>query len=555
MGSDPYMGSGYKSERARDEGRAFNRPQYEDWTPRAFVAPGFPAEAPIKAPPPPVPPAAVGAAGAAAGGALAIPVGIAAGVGLGLGLGLWVKRDIDRFKRDAKLPFYDDLKWQPAKNEVGYDAEWDEAYREWIRRQVENFPWPKDRPAVFVEVPMPADFYAPDGRHGPVVTFADGAPQPQRSYWAYVDTCPGNPDATRWASAELSPLNACNSEAHWHTLTLFDSGGGSACGATTYTQGYIGSISTANFRCPSEPLPGRSRASRVGGWSVNGLGLALARECWVINTSAAATSPIKRPQLGYGTTRLKGPVPIEEPLLGFGRPWKDAVAPVGTQPSLAQQSRSGRLPRGSTRKGFYVPFRFDAPVTVVTTAPGSPPVTVPDVVIGPSPSPSPGGGGTVPPITVTPPTHPPQEEKPGRGKEKKLNIRSGYAGVAFLALNFATEAHDAIEAFWRTIPARFRTKARRGAKVSHMDMLSDLYDFFGEVDWARGVENFINNQIEDYAYGQVGRVAGKASRGVGVTTGLGRAVKGRNDTSMTLPEVHFADGVYGVSWGDYEIRL
>ena len=543
-----YMGTGYKTERARELRSDFQRPQ------RAFVAPGFPVETfPGNVSPPPPPTGVIGGAAAGAGGAAlvgtwALPGGILAG----LGIGAWVKTDIDKFKRESVLPFYDtnyDYRggpgWQSALNErptdwwdVDYDEEYDQALREWIQTHAHPFPtkWVEGGEFAYPEVVFPSGFYSPDDTHAPV--YYDATSGAHR-WWKYVHSCPANPAATHWVGQVFA--SNCPGIGNF---TLVSTTGNANCANLFAPGANAAGLADANsaFYCP---VPPQVYSVQVAGFSKVGTSTVRVKEAWLLQSSFTGFPVTSVP---YGQGRIRGLVELSP---GFASPlptWRQAVAPVGTQPSLEQQQAPAKLPRGKSRYGYYVPFRLDAPVTVIRTGPGERPVTVPDVVIGPQP-----GGGVGP--VLTPPTHPPDVgEPPKRGKEKKLNIRSGFAGVVFLAVNWATEFHDAIEAFWKTLPRHLRSKPRKkGAKVSHVQMLQDLYDHFGRVKWDKGVENFVNNQIEDYAYGSLGRAASYSSRRVGVTTGLGRAVKAGGSPSLTLPEIHFADGEYGVSWGDYEI--
>ena len=233
---------------------------------------------------------------------------------------------------------------------------------------------------------------------------------------------------------------------------------------------------------------------------------------------------------------------------GHGRsvtPWKDAVAPVGTQPSLAQQQAASKLP-GGKRGTYVVPFSLNHPITRLTVAPGSGPVTVPDQVIDPGTPTEPGGG------TIVPPGLPPGNPNPDETKEAKPWAQR-LASMGFTAINVVTETQDFMEAMHAALPEKYRSKGRNGGDVPPWVILQDIWDNWDHFDADLAVENFVNNQIEDAIYGRFFGAISRTQKKVGVTAGLSRGVKPREPWKLTVPEIHFANGQFGVEFGEWQI--
>lgn len=143
-------------------------------------------------------------------------------------------------------------------------------------------------------------------------------------------------------------------------------------------------------------------------------------------------------------------------------------------------------------------------------------------------------------------------------KERKLNIRT-VAGRAWVVINFATEGMDFVQAVWGAIPKRLQSKPKwfNGKKhpVSFKRKLQDIYDHFEHIDLAHASWLFLNNQAEDFVFGQIGRRTGIATRNMGVTTGLNRAVRQTSKQagevtgeSLELPSIVYDPATGTVSW-------
>lgn len=241
-----------------------------------------------------------------------------------------------------------------------------------------------------------------------------------------------------------------------------------------------------------------------------------------------------------GALPIHKPVPTPKP-----KPFHRALPAPGQQPS--QQPEPWHRP-GVTN-----------PMPIVFPLPAFPfPVTLPPL----RPVPTPGGAvnpwvpGPVPlPPNVTltpgqpPRTSPPgsRREPPGRRvKEKKLNIRNVVNPLVHVALNFATEGMDFVEAMWEAIPKELRTQPGHDRKVSTKDKFADVWEHLDQINLGEAVEKFVNNQFEDFISALGSKQVAKVSQGANITTGLDRSTRIGSDYQMEaggsapkLPELDY----------------
>lgn len=523
------MGSGYRNDRARDQARAVKE---------QFLAPGVPVEvARPPAPPPPVVGAA--AAGAGAGAAATGVLATIGSVGIGLGLGAWVRADIERFKKTAVQPFYDDVAWKKSSEEVLDD---------WWKYEIDLPEWDAKPPPVFYRMGtgvsswFPSDAYAPDGFHGPVISNGSSY-----VYWHYDgQACGGSRD--RWRTVGWFPDPCAGGTQNFAFPSC-----NNALGTTGDT--------LARWVCPSDPT---IWATFVGAGDITTVAnrWRTVERYSLASMGLPAGHPVKPVgevilEPGFGTPAAPLAMPADDFWYDTRPRWKDGVAPPGTQPSMAQQLADERLASGKTTTGHVVPFSLGHPFTIVRVSPGAgSPVTVPDQVIDPGSETDPGG------VTIVPPGHPPNYPKPDETKEKKPSSQRVIAG-GFMAINVVTEAQDFLEAMHAALPKHLRSTAK--GDVPPWVILQDIWDHWDEFDADLALENFVNNQIEDAIYGRYFALQSRASRmftGLGTdrrfgqTIGLARATRGPRPGMLpqgAIPEVHFANGQHSIDWAGVEI--
>lgn len=126
------------------------------------------------------------------------------------------------------------------------------------------------------------------------------------------------------------------------------------------------------------------------------------------------------------------------------------------------------------------------------------------------------------PDRVDVPFAPPlRHEPPGRKKRERknevaaLNPRTGLG----ITVNMLGESTDIIEAIWEALPWYKRTMVK-GERTKPAQMLEDIYQHYGDLDISKALANLAANQIEDAAYGRLGKIGGQVNRIVGRPVGL-----------------------------------
>ena len=183
----------------------------------------------------------------------------------------------------------------------------------------------------------------------------------------------------------------------------------------------------------------------------------------------------------------------------------------------------------------------DTPTPSKDPKPGPYPRPMPRPGPGPSPEPEPGPGPGGGGVIITRPGNPTARQPRKNTKERKVTVRT-VSGRLWAALNLFTEGLDFVDVLWESIPKEDRTQPRRNPRTGEVypvgvdDRLWDIYDHWDEIDIAVALENFINNQVEDFVYGQAGMATGRATGGLGITTGLNRALRDQQGNISDLQE-------------------
>lgn len=528
---DPYFSSGYKTDRGREQARAFKTPSSQ------FLAPGYPVEV---APPPPPPAGVAVGAGAAAGAAgAAFPLALVGTVIAGVAVGLSVKKDIDRFKSKSKGVWYDTdyvytpgehqkQAWVPSKFDevLPYDYWADYFYQEHIDELVDDW-W--------------NDYLMQDWNmiESGIPTWLETGPSGWHSKYYQYRRCP-----SKVPTGNFGTTHALNT----HTVPPAFANGVQACPGSILS-GLVNSSATPeaamNTSSPEQTFIYRLRSGVNPGIA----------ESWAKLQSAYWPTPFVFPSSGVWR---QGTVYGDRILTGFVGPatarpapsrWANGVAPQGTQPSIEEQLADTKLPHGKRRYGYVVPFSLGHPFTIIRPRPGSPPVTVPDQVIDPGSETDPGS------VTIVPPGQPPEYPNEDAENEQKP-FAQRLAHMGFVAINVATETQDFLEAMHAGLPKSLRTKGRKGADVPPWVILQDIWDHWDQFDSQVALEAFINNQIEDAIYGRFFGAVSRTQKRLGVSQGLSRATRIRSpwNISIVVPEVHFAHGQHSIEWATVTIE-
>lgn len=525
----PHSSSGYRDERARGQAKAFETPSPPS---SGFVAPpgvyAPPAVGTLPPPPPPV------FAPVAAGGAAAVfPIAGLAAIAGGIGLGLWVKKDIDKWKKNAADPWYDtdytygkgegwktNPQWDASK-EVGFDQRADDLYKDHLFDLLQNY---QNTDLYSVEQVDGQTWYFRSGFGWRPFIRTDGQEYKNHVHARFTDFYGYNNraaltvngyDYAGWSQAWNYPATGENS------VQVTPDGVPLIC---------PGGITTGICTLPMPP----NSNTYIERWADPGSKV----DSGVFDTYEVTTGNAWRRRFVQTVVVLDDAAAADEYVLGHGQTWQNAVASPGSQPSLEEQLAGQKLPGGKARRGYYIAPPINYPFTLVEIGPGSPPVTVPDVVIDP-------GTGTEPgTVTIIPPS-PPEFPSPEAGEfeRKPRNPMPGF-------INVATESQDFLEAMHQGLPKHLRSKGRWGVIPDGDIILGDIIRNWDQWDAQVALEAFVNNQIEDHILGKYyfGRLPPRMRAGQLQKPLLKKAV-------TYLPQVHFANGQHHISIGEVEIEL
>lgn len=98
--------------------------------------------------------------------------------------------------------------------------------------------------------------------------------------------------------------------------------------------------------------------------------------------------------------------------------------------------------------------------------------------------------------------------------------------------NVLGETQDWAEAFYEALPEDLRKQLERDGEVDKVktrqrgysrkpqDMMWAVWNHWDKLDWSKVIQNIAWNQLEDAAYGRLGKVVGKANRARGAPAGI-----------------------------------
>lgn len=259
---------------------------------------------------------------------------------------------------------------------------------------------------------------------------------------------------------------------------------------------------------------------------------------------------------GSGTVLAPWPWPdrLEVPEPSFGEPWN--------QPSAdpLPKHQDSPFPRVDVPL-FPVPlWVFPEPGKIFDPIPAPPTqvIVVPDPGDGVDEDPAPDtgdefAGSMSPPVDQTVidvyPGRPRNRRPPGKG-DRKVRIR-GLLLAGYHVINFLTEQNDFITALWNALPRRYqRWDGPKGKAPTPYDKAKAIFTHLDQVDVAKAVENVVNNWIEDFVYGNLGRSAAAGNQltgGQGAGTALsgpGKILQQYNPNAMDglIPTLSFDPG-------------
>lgn len=108
---------------------------------------------------------------------------------------------------------------------------------------------------------------------------------------------------------------------------------------------------------------------------------------------------------------------------------------------------------------------------------------------------------------------PPRANKPPEKGKKEVKLKTGAAGLIAKIVNAATESADLIDAIYKGLPRKIRGKAYwAGEATTPIERAKLIYENFDKIEWGRAVYEIVANQLEDRAFGRLGRIGAKANQ-------------------------------------------
>lgn len=139
-----------------------------------------------------------------------------------------------------------------------------------------------------------------------------------------------------------------------------------------------------------------------------------------------------------------------------------------------------------------------------------------------------------------------RDRRPPRAtKEKKIKAVALAAQGILAVVNSISEFSDFLRALYKALPKKYQ---RRNALV--MDQWRAVYEHFDELDLPHAIRSVARDQVEDFLYGSLGRVEGKAAnRRGGLYDPSGRAIRKLQDPEINGktfdPIDYILDRVFG----------
>lgn len=201
--------------------------------------------------------------------------------------------------------------------------------------------------------------------------------------------------------------------------------------------------------------------------------------------------PIRIPSPG----RPRLPQPFPE-LLPSGVPGLDP-APIPHPLIPGRVPNPNRSPTEQSDWGNDVPPLIPAPE-----------VPTPGVIVLPTP------GNPTPEPSQQPQPETPFPSPPATTRTRERKVILAVAGVPARIVSAATETKDVIDAFWAAMPEQFQRahKFRYGRLTRPHEKALLIWENLDELDIGAAITNLAWEQLEDMAYGRLGKLQARAAR-------------------------------------------
>lgn len=206
--------------------------------------------------------------------------------------------------------------------------------------------------------------------------------------------------------------------------------------------------------------------------------------------SSAGQRAVEFPQIDPLTaTPILAPAPIAKPI------------PVGVLPHRVQSPMRVDQPTWSQPSTSPRPWARPVPVHHIPN--------VPEIVIEPAPSP-----GGRPALSFNAAGRHVRRPPGRRERERKLRLTPRKTLLAMVALNLVTEALDALDAVYGTLPQEIRAKVphRPGWPPTPQEKAAAIAENLDHLDARAIMDAIVRDQLEDAFFGALGRTAAQASQ-------------------------------------------
>jgi len=126
-----------------------------------------------------------------------------------------------------------------------------------------------------------------------------------------------------------------------------------------------------------------------------------------------------------------------------------------------------------------------------------------------------------------PKTHnlrPPNSKPPKNEKEAKHKLPTAAIGI-LKAVNALTEGIDFVDALYKALPSEYRPRYRNTKhemkSTNPLQRMEAVIKHGDKIDISDAINNLVENQIEDYVFGKIGKATGQVSKEAGLNYGMG----------------------------------
>lgn len=187
--------------------------------------------------------------------------------------------------------------------------------------------------------------------------------------------------------------------------------------------------------------------------------------------------------------------------------WQPEAWPIGvpapTPAPVPFPAIPGRVPNPNRSPTEQTEFGNEPP-----NPQPAPEVPTPGVIVLPTP------GNPTPEPSPSPQPNTPFPGPPATSRTRERKVILALAGVPARIVSAATETKDVIDAFWSAMPEQFQRahKFRYGRLTRPHEKALLIWENLDQLDIGAAITNLAWEQLEDMAYGRLGKLQARAAR-------------------------------------------